>query len=79
MDVAPDEIGYPAEKEDKQDTFSGVVRMHKGFDDYLPEPPSCQLLKPAITLIDPNSSILRESQSGESSSRHAAFLRLGSI
>ena len=53
MDVAPDEIGYPAEKEDKQDTFSGVVRMHKRFDDCLPELPSCQLLKTAISLIDP--------------------------
>lgn len=45
MDVAPDKIGYPTEKEDEQDTFSGVVRMHRGFDDYLPQPPSCQLFK----------------------------------
>ena len=55
MDVAPDEIGYPTEKEEKQDTFSGVVRMHRRFDDYLPEPPSCQLFKTGDSAQNPPS------------------------
>ena len=46
MAVAPDEIGYPTEKEDNQNTFSAEVRTHNRFRRIIFQSlRNCQLLK----------------------------------
>ncbi len=46
MAVAPDEIGYPTEKEDNQNTFRADVRTHNRFRRIIFQSlRNCQLLK----------------------------------